>query len=66
MVIEEPYINPCLIKLLNDLDHVRRVAAKPVQFGDEDNIPFLNLYLQGLKPWAVGGAAGRFIGEDPR
>jgi len=51
------------IELLYNLKHVRRISAKPVQLGDQNNIAFLHLYLQGLKPWPVGIAAGRLVRE---
>ena len=54
------------VKLLDDLDHVRRITAKPVQLGDQDNVAFLDVYLQGLKAGPVSGAAGRFVGEYQR
>jgi len=45
------------------MSHVRRVAAKPVQLRNQNNIAFLHFDLQGLKPWSVGIAAGCLVGE---
>ncbi len=63
MVVEKPHIHAHFIELLDDLDHVRRIAAKPVQLRDQDNVAFLNFYLQGMKARTVRITAGRFIGR---
>jgi len=49
VVVEKPYMHTHRVKLLDDLDHVRRITAKPVQLGDQDNVAFPDVYLQGLK-----------------
>ena len=54
------------VKLLDNLDHVRCIAAQPVQLGDQDNVSFPDFYLQDLKSWPVGIAAGRLVIKYPR
>ena len=53
------------IELLYNLKHVRRISAKPVQLGDQNNIAFLHLYLQGLKPWPVALSENILAGMTP-
>ena len=49
VIVKESHMQAHRVKLLDNLDHVRRITAKPVQLGDQDNVAFPDVYLQGLK-----------------